>query len=34
MEIGSLSLLGEFAVQAVFFGIGILAVYFIGMQCG
>ncbi len=33
MEIASSSLMVEFAMYAVFYGIGISIAYFIGMQC-
>lgn len=33
MEIAASSLMVEFAMYAVFYGIGISVAYFIGMQC-
>jgi len=33
MEIATSSLLAEFAVNAIFYGIGMFIVYFVGMQC-
>jgi hypothetical protein len=33
MEIATSSLLAEFGLHAIFYGIGIFAAYFVGMQC-
>lgn len=33
MEIATSSLMAEFAMYAIFYGIGIFIAYFIGMQC-
>jgi hypothetical protein len=32
MEIATTSLLAEFGLHAIFFGVGIFAAYFVGMQ--
>jgi hypothetical protein len=33
MEMATTSLLAEFGLHAFFYGIGIFAAYFVGMQC-